>query len=188
MKTKLAILAKCTVAAAFLLLLAAPAMGQTATVTTDKEGYSPGETVIITGTGWQPGETVLMVIHEDPFTCPDRQLSSVADSSGNFTNSTFTLHQHNAGHSFTLTATGQSSGRTAETTFIDAPVPLFDVAPAHVPAGGANTFSALVRNVATGSGDTVRCIRVITNTGSTVNQPTATFTVASPGKIGRAHV
>ena len=36
-----------------------------ATVSTDKEDYAPGETVIVTGAGWEPGETVSMLFHED---------------------------------------------------------------------------------------------------------------------------
>src|SRR5712691_9237565 len=36
----------------------------TATVTTDKVDYQPGDTVVITGTGWQAGETVALTIVE----------------------------------------------------------------------------------------------------------------------------
>ena len=120
MNSTLTRLAKCTVAAAFLLLLSVPATAQTATVTTDKDDYAPGETVIMTGTGWQPGETVQLLLQENPFTHPDRYLSAVADASGNFTNTEFSPEQHDIGITFTLTATGQSSGFRAQTTFRDA--------------------------------------------------------------------
>src|SRR5688572_20302515 len=182
MKTKLAILAKCTVAAAFLLLLSVPAIAQTATVTTDKEFYGQGENVIISGTGWLPGETVALLLHEDPQICGDKNYSSVADANGNFTNTQFTTHTRHAGVTFVLTATGQTSGRTAQTTFIDAPDPRFDIAPAHVPSAGANVFSTLVRNIASSSSDTARCIRITPMAGTTITG--ATFSAASPGTTG----
>src|SRR5687768_14032354 len=119
-----------------------------------------------------------MVLHEDPFTHPDHNLSSVADASGNFTNTEYSPEEHDAGVTYTLTATGQSSGRTAQTTFSDAPAPQFDIAPAHVPATGTHVFTALVRNVVNSSSDTARCIR-ITTAGAAVTS--ATFVVANPG-------
>ena len=182
MTSKLALLAKSAVTAAILLLLSAPAIGQTATVTTDKNHYSPGETVIITGAGWQPGETVNMVIREDPSTHLDHFLSSVADPSGTFTNTEFSPEEHDAGVTFTLTATGQSSGRTAQTTFIDAPAPHFDIASNHVATLGSHVFTALVRNVVGSSPDTARCIRVATPASVTVTG--ATHVVANPGATG----
>ena len=113
-------LAKCAGAAAILLLLSSAALAQTATVTTDKSDYAPGEIVIITGSGWQPGEVVQLVLHEEPFVHADRTLFATADASGNFTNTEFAPEPHDLGTTFTLTATGQSSGFTAVTTFRDA--------------------------------------------------------------------
>jgi hypothetical protein len=89
------------------------------TVATDKEDYAPGETVIITGSGWEPGETVLLQFQEDPKVCNDRTRTVVADSLGNFLSQNFVLEQHDLGVTFTLVATGQSSGLTAQTTFTD---------------------------------------------------------------------
>jgi hypothetical protein len=91
-----------------------------ATVTTDRFDYPPGQTVTITGTGWQPGETVLMVLHEEPETHPDTTILSVADTSGNFTNTDFAPAAGDVGRTFTLTAIGQTSGKTAQTAFSDA--------------------------------------------------------------------
>ena len=91
-----------------------------ATVTTDKTDYAPGETVHITGTGWQAGETVGLRIHRDgrdPST--DTLLSAVADANGNISNSQFVIQQTDLGVSFVLTATGQTSGYIAQTTFTD---------------------------------------------------------------------
>jgi VCBS repeat-containing protein len=97
---------------------AGPADGL-ATVTTDKQDYSPGETVTVTGAGWLPGETVSMLLHEDPLVHGDRTLSAVADSSGKIFNDSFHPEDHDFGVRFVLTATGATSGRTAQTTFTD---------------------------------------------------------------------
>ena len=93
--------------------------GASASVTTDKVSYSPGETVTITGTGWLPGENVSMVIDEEPSSHPPTVLSSVADAQGNFTNTDFVIQPDDVGVTFTLTATGETSGYVAETTFTD---------------------------------------------------------------------
>ncbi|TMA99855.1 MAG: hypothetical protein E6J70_12085 [Deltaproteobacteria bacterium] len=92
-----------------------------ATVATDQPDYQPGQTVTITGIGWEPGETVDMVLQDDPPLDPDLELTSVADANGDFTNTDFTVDVFDIGVTFTLTATGLSSGQTAETTFTDAP-------------------------------------------------------------------
>src|SRR5947199_2394183 len=91
-----------------------------ATVATDQPDYHVGQTVGITGSGWTPGETVVLILHEDPPLDPDLQLTSVADANGDFTNTDFIVDVFDIGVTFTLTATGLSSGLTAETTFTDA--------------------------------------------------------------------
>src|SRR5947208_7632068 len=103
----------------FLAALALPASA--ATVATDKGDYSPGENVVITGSGWAPGETVVLILHEEPQLDPDLQLTAFADGNGDFTNADFSVDVFDIGVTFTLTATGGSSGLTAETTFTDAP-------------------------------------------------------------------
>src|SRR5262249_26815005 len=85
--------------------------------TTDRPGYQPGETVVITGQHWEPGETVTMVLTEDPKICEDRTLTSVADADGNFTNTDFSPEAHNTSVTFTLTAIGAVSGGTAQAQF-----------------------------------------------------------------------
>ncbi len=59
-----------------------------ATVTTDRDDYTPGDTVTVTGTGWEPGETVSLLFHEDanPPIHPDESLSALADSLGHIFN------------------------------------------------------------------------------------------------------
>ncbi len=93
----------------------------TATVSTDKADYTVGETVTITGTGWEPGETVELVLQEEPIIHEDIVYLEVADADGNFTNTEYSPELHDLGASYTLTATGLSSGMVAVTTFTDAP-------------------------------------------------------------------
>src|SRR5206468_1192757 len=150
-----------------------------ATVTTDKTDYAPGETVTITGAGWERGETANMVLHREPETQPDTTLSSVADASGNFTNDTFVVSQLDLGVTFMLTATGATSGYTAQTTFTDAELVTAEVTGATnevtVTQGGPSGLSTI--NVsATGN---------LSNTVTSGNPSTAkiytsyTFTVGS---------
>ncbi len=86
------------------------AFGQSASVSTDKPDYVPGEIVVITGTGWMPGETVVLALHEEPTTHEDRTLTAVADADGGFTNSEYSPEPHDVGVTYLLTATGQMSG------------------------------------------------------------------------------
>src|SRR5438093_6653620 len=102
----------------FLAALAVPASA--ATVATDKPDYAPGQTVVITGSGWEPGETVNLVLYEDPAVELPLQLTAVADANGDFMNADFIVDVFDLGVTFTLTATGDPSGPTAETTFTDA--------------------------------------------------------------------
>src|SRR5687767_6131458 len=102
------------------LCIIASALGQ-ATVMTDKPDYQPGDYVIVTGTGWEPGETVELDFEETPSVCPNGHLRyTVADDDGNILYDDFLINTYHLGVSFVLTATGQSSGLTAQTTFTDA--------------------------------------------------------------------
>ncbi len=98
----------------------APVTGSfAATIETDKDDYAPGETVTIFGSGWQPFETVDLLLEEEPHVCNDRVLVAVADANGDVLNDDLVLEWHDFHVSFLLTATGRSSGLTAETTFTD---------------------------------------------------------------------
>ncbi len=92
-------------------------------VYTDRPNYFPGETALITGSGFSPGEVVtLQVRHADDTAeggTGHEPWSVVADSFGNFTTSWFVDPDDSAGSTFLLTATGNSSGLVAETTFTD---------------------------------------------------------------------
>ena len=92
-----------------------------ATITTDKFDYAPGRTVTITGSGWQPGESVVMVLHEEPETHADVVVASDADAGGKFVNTDFAPGPSDVGRTFTLTAQGTISFKSAQTAFTDAP-------------------------------------------------------------------
>src|SRR5437773_5293089 len=101
-------------------LSALPVPASAATVATDKPDYAPGQTVVITGSSWEPGETVNLLLYEDPAVALPLQLTAVADANGDFMNADFIVDVFDLGVTFTLTATGDPSGLTAETTFTDA--------------------------------------------------------------------
>jgi hypothetical protein len=103
-----------------LFLLAAIGHASAATVATDRADYYPFETVVIAGSGWAPGETIEILLQESPETHPDVTVYATADADGNFTNTDFAPALADLGRLFTLTATGQSSGQIALTTFTDA--------------------------------------------------------------------
>ncbi|WP_339756690.1 YDG domain-containing protein, partial [Algoriphagus aquimarinus] len=98
------------------------AQGGTATVTTDKDDYAPGEYVIITGSGWEPGERVAFTFEETPKpeTCVNSHDNfAIADPSGNIFYDGFLIKINHLGVAFVLTATGQNSGSVAVTEFTD---------------------------------------------------------------------
>ncbi|WP_347157062.1 MBG domain-containing protein, partial [Pontibacter chitinilyticus] len=104
---------------AFLLLSSFGLQAQT--VTTDKDDYSPGQYVIITGSGWQPGERVDFSFEETPkpATCVNpHDLYAIADADGNIYNNQFLVKENHLGVAFVLTATGET-GSIAVTNFTD---------------------------------------------------------------------
>ena len=89
------------------------------TVTTDKSDYIPGETVVITGSGWTPGETVQLYIEKEPPVTDPVTLYAVADATGNIYNTEYIVQPVDLGVTFTLTATGLTSGYSVMTYFTD---------------------------------------------------------------------
>src|SRR3989304_10213246 len=77
------------VLAYFVVFMTLISQANAATVETDKPDYSPGETVMITGTGWQPGETVKLLLKEKPKTHDELIFTSIADGNGNLVNNEF---------------------------------------------------------------------------------------------------
>jgi hypothetical protein len=90
-----------------------------ATITTDKTDYPPGEIVTITGSGFQPNERVDLSLHEFPEEYPDITFSAVTNQQGSFVAADFAPQLIDLDRTFTLTAIGQSSGFTAQTAFTD---------------------------------------------------------------------
>jgi hypothetical protein len=114
---------------AFLLVLAfgtvtsvasAP-LAHAATVRTDYLDYSPGDEVLVTGTGWLPNETVSLYFDETPYQYVPITLYTVADAEGNISNHDYVIQDYHLGTAFVLTATGITSGITAQTLFTDSP-------------------------------------------------------------------
>ncbi|MFN2604348.1 MAG: beta strand repeat-containing protein, partial [Gemmatimonadaceae bacterium] len=102
---------------------AAPALrfdasGSGALIMTDKSDYAPGDTVKISGSGWAAGETVKMVLDESDGDTT-RVWNVVADGAGNFNDRTISPQPHDLNVTFTLVATGLTSGRTAQAMFTD---------------------------------------------------------------------
>jgi len=90
------------------------------TVATDKDDYSPGEIVVVTGSGWLPGETIKL-----DFAILPLQLTltyyATADGEGNIYNNEYMIFEHHLGQTIVLTATGQTTGLSAVTIFTDSP-------------------------------------------------------------------
>ena len=78
-----------------------PAFAQTATVTTDRADYSPGDTAIISGSGWFFGETVAITIDGDPL--GQISLQATADFYGAFS-AQYLVDADDVGLTFTVTA------------------------------------------------------------------------------------
>src|SRR5438093_1860485 len=112
--------------AALISALAFSSSALAATLTSDQADYAPGSTAYITGSGFAQGETVqCQVLHipdsGDNNTSPAHLPWPVtADAAGNFQTSWLVpIDQDEIGATLQLTATGQSSDLTAQTTFTD---------------------------------------------------------------------
>jgi hypothetical protein len=92
-----------------------------AVVSTDRDDYAPGDTVTITGSGYAPGETIKITLHEDPQVHADQTLTVKADADGKFVDRSWAPEEHHLDVRFVMTAVGQTSGRSAQTTFTDGP-------------------------------------------------------------------
>lgn len=102
-----------------------------ASIETNKDDYSPGEVVHLVGRGWAPGETVNLHMVEEPNTHADVDTNVVADASGGFSIHFYDVQTHDLGVTFTLTASGQTSGSVAVATFTDGNIK-FTTSPANV--------------------------------------------------------
>ena len=120
-----------------------------ASITTDKMDYAPGETATIRGRGFQAGEVVRVKIHEDPHTPQERGFDATADAEGNFSGD-YLVMDYDIDMKFIVGARGLTSGRTAQTTFTDAnPQTLAVAAPTSVTViqGATATYGNLTMTV-----------------------------------------
>ncbi len=142
----------------------------TATVTTDKPDYQPGDTVYLTGSGFGPNDVVHVVIHENPTTHPDVNVDIQADASGAFSNKpVYNVQPHDAGVTFHLIATGDPSGIWGETSFTDA-LNLTSVVvgpPTSVTVTAGNPASYSITATFAGSGSCSADLLIITAGGQT---------------------
>src|SRR5262249_31754190 len=90
---------------------------------TDKPGYAPGETAVLTGTDFQVGETVnLHVVRGDnttyaPWSITDGGAGDLDGVANGSITTSWTLPSDAAGTTFQATATGESSGASAQAAF-----------------------------------------------------------------------
>jgi hypothetical protein len=101
-----------------------------ATIDTDKDDYSPGQVVQISGSGWQPGESVRLEVDyktvEASFVSTEGEIPHghdpwfvTADGNGNVA-SQWLVEEDSRGRTLLLKADGLASGLHAEKTFYDA--------------------------------------------------------------------
>jgi hypothetical protein len=75
-------------------------------IITDKDDYSPGETVHLTGSGWESGEVLDILLADD--THDSHTWSITVGTDGTFHDSTYVVDTRDYGVTFTLTATSPS--------------------------------------------------------------------------------
>jgi len=94
-----------------------------ATFTTDKDDYSPGETLNLSGTGWPLNDVLDIHLDETPQNHAPLDWIATVDGSGSFTDATYVVQESDLGVTFTITATSRATGDVAQATFTDAPPP-----------------------------------------------------------------
>jgi hypothetical protein len=90
-----------------------PLTGPSACLSSDKSDYHPGERVLLVSEGWLAGETVLIAITVDPWTHDEVILTAAADAEGRLATSAYVVQESDLGVTFSVTATGLTSGLTA---------------------------------------------------------------------------
>jgi len=85
-------------------------------ITTDKDDYSPGDTVWFTGAGWTPGDTLDIVLTDSTDT---HNWTVGIDANGGFRDSTYVVDTGDLGVTFTLTATSRATGESLTVNFTD---------------------------------------------------------------------
>lgn len=139
--------------------LATASNGDGLSITTDKDDYSPGDTVWFTGAGWQPGDTLDIVLTDAPQTHDPHTWSILIGEDGTFRDSTYVVDLGDLGVTFTLTATGRMTGQSLTVTFTDNITSVSvklnntNVPPALVVAPNTVVSLTITANVRSGGGD-----------------------------------
>jgi PKD repeat protein len=113
-----------------------------ALIETNLDDYQPGGTISLVGRGWAPNETVHIVMTEAPDTHPDVSRDVQADATGAFSVEFYVVQESDLGATFTLTATGATSGSRATATFTDGN---FSMRAAFAPSGGPSFTGTLLK-------------------------------------------
>jgi uncharacterized repeat protein (TIGR01451 family) len=101
-----------------------------ATFTTDKDDYSPGDTLRLEGSGWQPGDSLDIHLDENPQNHPPLDWAVGVGDNGTFQDSTYIVQDIDIGVTFALTATSRATGEAATAAFTDG-----NIRAASAPAG-----------------------------------------------------
>jgi MBG domain-containing protein/Kelch motif protein len=148
-----------------------------ATVRTDQDDYTPGQTVNISGTGWKPGEQVTITLLESPNIDTHPAITVTADANGKIADSSFVTDQHDFQVRFFVFAQGSVSD--AATSFTDGGGA---VAVAGVNSTTATTFSytgytdSACNTVAGGQGQNFpKSVTVTGNTSANLGLGNASF-------------
>ena len=99
----------------------------TQTIQSDKDDYTPGKTVTLTGSKWQPGESVHINVNDDQGKTWRRNVDVTADASGRIQDR-FQLPDWFVA-TYEVTAMGEQSG-VATTSFTDGNVSFRSTSPA----------------------------------------------------------
>lgn len=146
----------CAFVVVLTIVFLAPSLASAATVATDKPEYAPGETVRIRGAGFGSAEVVtVQVTHADgdPLHGEGHDPWDVtSNGSGGFLADWIVPYDDNVEEELLVTATGQTSGIVATTTFLDANTHLtFTSIPTSVPP--LTVFSVTARLLQDCGGD-----------------------------------
>ena len=88
-------------------------------ITTDKDDYSPGDTVWFTGAGWPAGDTLDVELVDEPMTHEPHTWWVPVDETGGFRDWTYVVDIGDLNVTFTLTATSRATGRRLTVVFTD---------------------------------------------------------------------
>ena len=167
------------------------------TIRSDKDDYTPGETVTLSGANWQPSESVHILVNDDKGQSWSRNVDVVAADDGTIEDR-FQLPDWFIA-AYSVTATGPVSG-TATTSFTDGNVKVLSAAGRHFDyqvtlysstncttgPGTAVTKTADVNGSTSGVGSN-ESLLIVANTNANAPNATATFSHWTfPGLTGGA--